>query len=146
MSELSLTVPQDDEAERVVAAVVIATRFALSHVADVVTATDFYNPALGRLFAVAPLLDDLAPFQAPVSSEHVRVGAASVLAEVPLSVLERLLRAAPVMWDARRWAHRVADAARRRRAMAAVAQAYNLLAAGAGVDDVSPLLSDATAA
>lgn len=145
-------IPTDPEAERAVIGVVLLTPFGLPKVAQLVTADDFHNVTLGRLFEAAGQLDDVGPFPhgAPdpdrPSSVRVRIGAASVLTDVPLMVLGELVNDAPVMTDASPWARKVAETARRRRAMTSLVAAFNALGSGSSLDRARELLAEEVAA
>lgn len=148
----TVTIPTDAEAERAVAGVALFTRFGLPKVAHLVTADDFHDRTLGGIFAAAGELDDIGPFPhgAPdpdrPSSVRVRIGAVSVLCDLPIVLLEGLVNGAPVMTDASAWARRVAEAARRRRAMTSLVAAFNALGSGSSLDRARELLAEEVAA
>ena len=144
-------IPADTPAERAVVAVVLLTRFGMPNVAGIVTEADFYDRTLASIFEAAGQLPDIGPFRdgPPVSwrpsSKRVRLAAASVIADVPLVMLEELAQEAPTMTDARPWARQVGEAARKRRAMARLARAYNRLGQGAELDEALSLLEEVAA-
>jgi hypothetical protein len=152
----TLAVPTAPEAERAVVGVVLLTPFGLAHAAGIVTADDFHDRTLARLFEAAADLADIGPFRPPSldgldpccfpSSSGVRIAAAATIADVPFMVVEAIAADAPTMTNAQHWARHVADAARRRRAMTVLAGAYNALGAGASLDDVAPTLRPVAAA
>ena len=99
------------------------------------TADDFYDPALARLFHVTPDLPTVAPdhqadpWQPLLWQQRARQ--AAVLAEVPEQQVHALLQIRTVLVDeSGRYARRVARASEARRRRAQLAAALELLDAG----------------
>jgi replicative DNA helicase len=147
----ALAVPTANEAERSVVGVVLLTPLGLAHVAGIVTADDFHDRTLARLLEATTDLADIGPFRPASldgldpyrfpSSRGVRIAAAATIADVSFMAVEAIAADAPTMTNAGHWARQVADAARRRRAMVVLANAYNALGGGAALEDVAPTLS-----
>lgn len=134
---MSLTIPTAEraEAEAVGTAVADAVGFAIA--AEHVTAGDFYRPSFGRLFDACAGLGDVA--RGWDSSE--RIGLAARAAGVGEAEVRRLVDQRSRFHDTNgHFARLVADAARRRRAMAAAAEMFNRLGAGASVEEAAALV------
>lgn len=147
-----LAVPADFSAERAVAGAALLHRLGARRAAAVLSGADFYYPQCRRLFEAALQLDDIGSFTdgSPVawrpSSARVRAVAAAVMADVPFVVAEQLTTETPAMASPEPWAAEVVAAAERRRAMRALADAYNLLGEGGDLDEVASVLNKVAAA
>lgn len=125
-------IPFDESAERTVAGCVVATSHGAALAAERLTAADFYDPALGRLFAAAVRLVD-------VDTEADRVARAAAAADVPEEDVQALVLDRPLQWDVNgAVAARVRDAGRRRRSMAVAARIYGD-AATVAIEDLRSL-------
>lgn len=103
-----MTLPCDPYAERAVIGVLLLSVHGLGFVAGIVTADDFHDRSLGRLFhAVEHLID--------IRGLNVRAAAAATFTDLPFMFVDELTHEAPTQWDAGPWARRVSDSARRRR-------------------------------
>lgn len=138
-AEYPIIVPADLSAERAVVGTCVNTRHGLARVAGLVGVDDFYSPRNARLFGVLEDLDHLI-------DQDERIEAAARLADVDPMYVADIVDEAPVMFDSSPWARRVADAARRRRALHVVDQARAELGAGASFDRVIELLLPLVAA
>lgn len=127
---MTLVIPYDEQAEFEVAGCVVRTPVGHAIAARVVTADDFYTPRYRRLFAACADLADVGGGWD--SSDRIRLAAEA--ADVPEAEVRALVVDGSRLHDVYgEFAHRVADAARRRRAMAAAAEAFNAIGGGADV-------------
>jgi hypothetical protein len=161
----TLAIPEDHEAERALAGGLLAQGLAVTDL-DHLAADDFYRPdfrrvavAAGELSDLPRFYSDLPAFRSPAdlpaqlvdlaydlpTRRGVIVAAAAFLAEVPGVVVAGLMADAPPRSLLPSLAARLADAARRRRAMGAAGEVYNRLGSGASVESVAPLLAKVAA-
>lgn len=124
-----MQVPFDEEAEEEVIGCALRTPWGAELARARLEPEDFYVPAHQRLFAVAHRIT------AEQSDVEGRAAQAARLGEVPERVALALLTGGCVMADSGgAYAKRVAAAARRRRAMEALAEAYNAIGEGEPVE------------
>lgn len=141
----AVSIPHDECAEREALGCAVGTAEGYRIAAGIVTPEDFYAPRFGRLFAACAHLgqvhDDVL-----YAARRIRLAARA--AGVDEAEVRRLVDERSRFHDTHgEFARRVAEAARRRRAMAAAAEAYNALAAGADPDEaLRPLLGASWAA
>lgn len=132
------------------AGVITQVRDGYELVADLLTIEDFYEDRHQRIWAAAAGLTDVPALvgDTSVGEFNVRVGIVAEAANVSPSYVQSLVDATPVMANSRPWALRVVAATRRRRAMLALADAYNALGDGAELKDVAeglrPVLEEAS--
>lgn len=133
----ALRIPVDEEAEAEVVGLAVGSPTGYRLAAAVTDPRDFWIPRYGRAFASCAELADV-----PTTWDCAeRIARAAKLADVDVDELRRLEANRSLFQDTRaRFAHRVADAARRRRAMAALADAYNALGLGAGLEEAAALV------
>ena len=130
-------IPFDPDAEFEVTGNAVRTPVGYAIAAAVMSADDLYTPRYRRLFeACADLADVGGGWD---SSDRIRLAAEA--ADVPEAEVRRLVDDGSRFHDVYgEFASRVADAARRRRAMAAAAEAYNAIGAGADVPEAFAVL------
>lgn len=103
------TVPRDDRAEEVIAAVATISHIGALAATDRLTSDDFFDPRAAAVFGVS--LNPELPGQL-----DARIAAIAEAADVWPLWLAEVVRRCPVQWDITgSFADRVADAARRRR-------------------------------
>lgn len=125
-------IPYDPQAEAEVVGNAVRTDKGFRIAAAVVTPGDFYTPKFARLFAASAELGDVP--HGWDSSERIRLAAAA--ADVDEAEVRALVFDGSRFHDVHgEFAHRVAEVARRRRAMAAAAEVFNALGDGAAVED-----------
>lgn len=140
-----LTIPYDGLAEAEVIGCAVGTDTGYRIAAAIVGPADFYTPRYGRLFAACAQLGQVND---DVLYAALRVRLAARAAGIDEAEVRRLVDERSRFHDTHgEFAARVAEAARRRRAMAAAAEAYNAIAAGADADEaLRPLVEGAWAA
>lgn len=146
-----MNIPRDDRAEREVIGHAIASARGAELVLERLDPADLYDGRLRRLLEATRHLADIHRFTMPLtgeeiqalgpmtppSSEHVRIGAAAVIADEVIGEVRRLVDDRSTMLDvAGQFPRRVAEAARRRRATLALDDARKRLGAGEPVRDV----------
>jgi hypothetical protein len=143
-------IPRDDRAEREVTGHAIATARGAELAFERLDPADLYDARLRRLLEASRHLADVHRFitpltdeeiqalwpMSPPSSEHVRIGAAAVIADEVIAYVRQLVGERSTFQDtAGQFPPRVTEAAEKRRAMMALGDALRALQDGASVGD-----------
>ena len=133
-----LVIPTDEGAECAVIGTLIHFGPAITPVAGIVRACDFWWPLHSRLFAAAPGLRYLR------QREH-RVHAFAEAGDTEERVIRDLIEWSPVLHDASPWARRVAAAARLRRIMRIACDLRRAVGEADAAEHVDALLAELAA-
>lgn len=137
-SEVPVVVPYDASAERSLAGSAVAADRAYQAIARQLDLADIYDLTARRVVEACAELVGIGPWpeQGEVTSRSARIGAVAVLTDLLLVEVRQLVAEAVTVDHPERLVARVHDAARRRRAMLKLSDAFRAIGDGADPDDL----------